>query len=62
MRELGEIHNMKSRGRPTIAKDGEKMRNHTFRTTDAEWEKCLRLGGGAFLRAKINAAKVGHNV
>ena len=49
---------MKSKGRPPIAKDGEKMRNRNFRATDAEWAKCLQLGGGAFLRAKINAAKV----
>lgn len=49
-------------GRKTIAKDGEKMRNRNFRATDAEWEKCLKLGGGVFLRAKIKAAKVGHNV
>ena len=49
---------MKPKGRPPIAKDGEKMRNRNFRATDAEWEKCLSLGGGSFLRAKINAAKV----
>lgn len=53
---------MKHKGRKTISKDGEKMRNRNFRATDAEWEKCLQLGGGAFLRAKIKAAKVGHNV
>ena len=49
------------KGRKTIAKDGEKMRNRNFRATDAEWAKCLQLGGGVFLRAKIKAAKVGHN-
>lgn len=59
MSELGVISymNMKSKGRPPIAKDGEKMRNRNFRATDAEWEKCLKLGGGAFLRAKIKASK-----
>lgn len=51
-----------TKGRPPIAKDGEKMRNRNFRATDAEWAKCLQLGGGYFLRAKIKAAKVGHNV
>lgn len=49
---------IKLKGRKTIAKDGEKMRNRNFRATDAEWAKCLALGGGAFLRAKIQAAKV----
>ena len=53
---------MKPKGRPSIAKDGEKMRNRNFRATDAEWARCLELGGGSFLRAKIKAAKVGHNV
>ena len=55
------LHNgvkMKTRGRKPIAENGEKMRNRNFRATDAEWEKCLLLGGGAFLRAKIKAAKV----
>ena len=59
---LDGILKMKAKGRPPLAKDGEKMRNRNFRATDAEWEKCLQLGGGAFLRAKIKAAKVGHNV
>ena len=53
---------MKPKGRPPLAKDGEKMRNRNFRATDSEWAKCLQLGGGVFLRAKIKAAKVGHNV
>jgi len=53
---------MKTKGRPPLAKDGEKMRNRNFRATDAEWARCLKLGGGAFLRAKIKAAKVGANV
>jgi len=52
----------KPKGRKTISKDGEKMRNRNFRATDAEWEKCLQLGGGAFIRAKIKSAKVGHNI
>jgi len=30
--------------------------------TDAEWSKCKELGGAAFIRAKIKAAKVGHNL
>ena len=62
MSESGVIQAMKSKGRPPIAKDGEKMRNRNFRATDADWAKCIALGGGAFLRVKIKAAKVGHNV
>ena len=53
---------MKPKGRPPIAKNGEKMHNRNFRATDSEWEKCIAFGGGAFLRAKIRAAKVGTNV
>ena len=32
-----------------------------MRMTDAEWLDCQILGGAAFIRAKIKAAKVGHN-
>ena len=52
----------KPKGRPPLAKDGEKMRNRNFRATDSEWAKCLALGGWVFLRAKIKAAKVWNNV
>jgi hypothetical protein len=51
----------KTKGRKPISKDGEKMHNRNFRATDSEWAKCIALGG-AFLRAKIKVAKVGHNV
>ena len=44
-------------GRKPISKDGEAMKNRNFRATDAEWEKCLSLGGGTFLRAEINGAE-----
>jgi len=53
---------LKSKGRPPIAKDGEKMRNRNFRATDADWAKCIALGGGAFIRAKIKAAKLCHTM
>lgn len=49
---------MKPKGRPPIAKDGEKMRNRNLRATDADWAKCLSLGGSVWVRAKIKAAKV----
>ena len=50
------------KGRKAIAKDGELMKTRPVRMTDAEWSKCKALGGAAFIRAKIRAAKVGHNV
>ena len=39
----------------------EARKSRPVRMTDAEWSKCKALGGAAFLRAKIKAAKVGHN-
>jgi len=53
---------MKPKGRKAIAKDGERMKTRPVRMTDAEWSKCKALGGAAFIRAKIKAAKVGHNI
>ena len=49
---------MKPKGRPPLAKDGEKMRNRNFRATDSEWAKFKALGGSVWVRAKIKAAKV----
>lgn len=34
-------------GRKPIAATGERMRVRAVRMTDAEWEKCRRLGGAA---------------
>ena len=42
-------------GRPRFGEDA--MKSHTVRTTDAQWEKFERLGGAAWLRKKIDAAK-----
>lgn len=42
-------------GRPRL--NGEAMKSHTVRTTDAQWEKLERLGGAEWLRKKIDAAK-----
>jgi hypothetical protein len=44
----------KKRGRKTISKDGAKMLNRNFRTTDAEWESCLLFGGGKWIRSQIH--------
>lgn len=42
-------------GRPLIGE--ERMKPHTIRTTDAQWEKFLRIGGPDWFRAKVDAAK-----
>ena len=47
----------RGQGRKPIAKDGELMRARPVRMTDEEWAKCKRLGGAAWVRAKIKAAR-----
>lgn len=46
----------RGQGRKPIAKTGELMRSRPIRMTDEQWEKCRRLGGAAWVRAKIKAA------
>ena len=40
-----------------MAKTGELMKARPVRMTDEEWVKCKRLGGAAWVRAKIKAAR-----
>lgn len=47
----------RGQGRKPIAKDGELMKARQVRMTDEEWAKCKRLGGAAWVRAKIKAAR-----
>jgi len=47
----------RNQGRKTIDPGGEVMRHRSFKATNAEWAKCLQLGGSAWIRAKIRAAK-----
>jgi len=47
----------RGQGRKPIANDGELMKARPVRMTDEEWEKCKRLGGAAWVRAKIKAAR-----
>ena len=47
----------RGQGRKPIDKDGELMKARPVRMTDEEWEKCKRLGGAAWVRAKIKAAR-----
>lgn len=46
----------RGQGRKPLAKTGEVMKSRPVRMTDEEWEKCKRLGGAAWVRAKIKAA------
>ena len=47
----------RNQGRKPISKTGELMKPRAVRMTDAEWEKCLALGGSAWLRECIRKAK-----
>jgi hypothetical protein len=44
-------------GRKPLSPDGEAMRNRVLRMSDAEWAKCLRLGGASWVREKIAKAR-----
>lgn len=50
-------HSDRGQGRKPIDADGELMRSRPIRMTDAEWEKCKRLGGAAWVREKIKKAQ-----
>jgi len=47
----------KSSGRPLVG--SEKMKPITIRCTPAQREKLSKLGGAPWIRAKIDAAKIG---
>ena len=47
----------RGQGRKPIAKDGELMRARPVRMVDEDWAKCKRLGGAAWVRAKIKATR-----
>lgn len=49
--------NARGQGRKPLDKGGELMRSRPVRMTDAQWEKCKRLGGASFLRNKIDKAR-----
>jgi hypothetical protein len=36
---------------------GENMQARQIRMLDAQWRKCMRLGGAAWVRAQIDKAK-----
>lgn len=47
----------RGQGRKPLAEDGELMKTRPLRMTDAEWQKCKRLGGAAWVRQQIHRAK-----
>jgi hypothetical protein len=55
MNDRAEVGSPK--GRKPISKTGELMKPRQMRMTDAEWEKCKRLGGAAWVRKQIGKAK-----
>ena len=46
----------RNQGRKPISPTGELMKPRQIRMTDAEWAKCIALGGAAWVRKKIHAA------
>lgn len=47
----------RGQGRKPLADSGELMKVRHIRMTDADWEKCRRLGGAKWVRGKVRAAK-----
>lgn len=47
----------RGQGRKPLSPTGELMQPRQVRMTDAEWEKCRRLGGAAWVREQIKKAK-----
>jgi hypothetical protein len=47
----------RGQGRKPLSPSGEAMKPRQIRMTDAEWAKCMALGGGAWVRAQIKKAK-----
>jgi hypothetical protein len=43
-------------GRPSISPTGEAMKMRHVRMLDDDWEKCLALGGSAWVRARVREA------
>ena len=47
----------RGQGRKPIASTGELMKPRQIRMTDAEWRKCMALGGAAWVRDRIKKAR-----
>ena len=46
----------RGQGRKPLSPSGELMKPRHIRMNDAEWAKCLALGGAAWVREKIKRA------
>jgi hypothetical protein len=49
--------NDRGQGRKPMSANGERMKPRQIRMTDADWEKCLALGGSAWVRERIKLAR-----
>lgn len=45
-------------GRKPESEDGSTMKMRSIRMSDEEWNKCLELGGSAWIRDRIKRAKL----
>jgi hypothetical protein len=50
--------NDRGQGRKPLSPSGEAMKPRQIRMTDAEWEKCMALGGASWVREKIKRAQI----
>lgn len=48
----------RGQGRKPLSPTGEAMKPRQIRMTDAEWAKCIALGGAAWVRKQIDKAKL----
>jgi hypothetical protein len=48
----------RGQGRKPLSASGEAMKPRQIRMTDAEWAKCLALGGAAWVREKVKRAQI----
>jgi hypothetical protein len=49
--------NDRGQGRKPLSPTGEAMKPRQIRMTDAEWAKCIALGGAGWVRKQIAKAK-----
>lgn len=56
MKDVENALAKRGKGRKTLSDTGEAMKARPLRMTEVQWEKCKRLGGAAWVRAKIELA------
>lgn len=57
MKDILDVPPKRGKGRKPLSKNGEVMTARPLRMTEEQWEKCKRLGGAAWVRAKIDMTK-----